>query len=193
VPTVQLALSAARLRGIRAGSAPGAPGRTSHNPPVVGSSPTRPTCDLLESWSSRGPMSVVRLHRAAVMRSTPTGHVEQLLSGSLSAAPTAKAPYAIFTESCSDQSTRPSAANGPTETRPSRPSLQPPAVRPSWLPRPSGSCAAGNRNLRPPDCDDITTVKITDVPTARMEAGDPESTALVAHWVSHGQGLCDRR
>ena len=43
--TVQLALSAARLRGIRAGSAPGAPGRTSHNPPVVGSSPTRPTID----------------------------------------------------------------------------------------------------------------------------------------------------
>ena len=41
---VQLALSAARLGGIRAGSAPGAPGRASHNPPVVGSSPIRPTC-----------------------------------------------------------------------------------------------------------------------------------------------------
>ena len=35
--------SAARLRGIRAASAPDAPGRSSHNPPVVGSSPTRPT------------------------------------------------------------------------------------------------------------------------------------------------------
>jgi hypothetical protein len=43
VQTVQLAPSAALLRGIRAGSAPGAPGRSSHNPPVVGSSPTRPT------------------------------------------------------------------------------------------------------------------------------------------------------
>jgi hypothetical protein len=30
-------------RGIRAASAPRAPGRSSHNPPVVGSSPTRPT------------------------------------------------------------------------------------------------------------------------------------------------------
>jgi hypothetical protein len=43
VQTVRLAPSAARLRGICAGSAPGAPGHTSHNPPVVGSSPTRPT------------------------------------------------------------------------------------------------------------------------------------------------------
>ena len=33
----------ARLRGIRAARASGAPGRSSHNPPVVGSSPTRPT------------------------------------------------------------------------------------------------------------------------------------------------------
>src|SRR6266567_8806751 len=40
--------SAARLRGIRAASAHDARSRTSHNPPVVGSSPTRPTCDLLE-------------------------------------------------------------------------------------------------------------------------------------------------
>ena len=34
---------AARLRGIRAGIAYGARGLASHNPPVVGSSPTRPT------------------------------------------------------------------------------------------------------------------------------------------------------
>ena len=79
------------------------------------------------------------------------------------------------------------------QTRPSGPSLPPPAVRPSWLPRPSGSCAAGNRNLRPPDCDDITVIKFTDVTTARMEAGDSEPATLLAHWVSHGQVLCDRR
>jgi hypothetical protein len=41
VQTVQKAPSSARLLGIRAGSAPGALGGTSHNPPVVGSSPTR--------------------------------------------------------------------------------------------------------------------------------------------------------
>ena len=44
--TVQSGPSAARLRGIDAASAPGAPGRASQNPPVVGSSPTRPTCDF---------------------------------------------------------------------------------------------------------------------------------------------------
>jgi hypothetical protein len=43
VQPVQSGSSAARLRGIRAGSACGARGRSSHNPPVVGSSPTRPT------------------------------------------------------------------------------------------------------------------------------------------------------
>jgi len=43
VQTVQSGSPGARLRGIRAGSAYGAQGRTSHNPPVVGSSPTRPT------------------------------------------------------------------------------------------------------------------------------------------------------
>ncbi|HEX9528112.1 MAG TPA: hypothetical protein VF951_11485 [Streptosporangiaceae bacterium] len=48
----------------------------------------------------------------------------------------------------------------------------------------SGSCAARNRNLRPPDCDEIAMTKITDVTTARMEAGDPESAALLAHWAS---------
>ena len=40
---VQLGPPVLRLRGIRAGRAPVAPGRTSHNPPVVGSSPTRST------------------------------------------------------------------------------------------------------------------------------------------------------
>ena len=43
VQTVQLAPSAAWLRAIGAASARVALGRTSHNPPVVGSSPTRPT------------------------------------------------------------------------------------------------------------------------------------------------------
>ncbi len=43
MPSVQSGLSAACHRGICAGSAPGAAGRASHNPPVVGSSPTRPT------------------------------------------------------------------------------------------------------------------------------------------------------
>jgi hypothetical protein len=50
--------SAARLRSIRAASAHDARSRTSHNPLVVGSSPTRLTC------------------------STPSGHIEQLPSGS---------------------------------------------------------------------------------------------------------------
>src|SRR5690242_11572642 len=43
VPTVQSGPPVARLCGIRVDSAPGAQGHTSHNPPVVGSSPTRPT------------------------------------------------------------------------------------------------------------------------------------------------------
>ena len=43
VQPVRSGPSAARLRGIRAASACDARGRTSHNPPVVGSSPTRPT------------------------------------------------------------------------------------------------------------------------------------------------------
>jgi hypothetical protein len=41
-----------RLRGIRAASAPGAPGHTSHNPPVVGSSLTRPTSDFIQNHPS---------------------------------------------------------------------------------------------------------------------------------------------
>jgi hypothetical protein len=44
VQPVRSGPSAARLRGIRAASAPDARGRSSHNPSVVGSSPTRPTC-----------------------------------------------------------------------------------------------------------------------------------------------------
>src|SRR5580704_11157326 len=43
VQPVRSGSSAARLRSIRAASALGASGRSSHNPPVVGSSPTRPT------------------------------------------------------------------------------------------------------------------------------------------------------
>ncbi len=50
--TVQLEPSAARLRGIRAGSASGAPGRATHNPAVLGSSPTRPP-DPLTGWEIR--------------------------------------------------------------------------------------------------------------------------------------------
>jgi len=41
--TVRSESSEAELRGTRAGSASDAWGRSSHNPPVVGSSPTRPT------------------------------------------------------------------------------------------------------------------------------------------------------
>jgi hypothetical protein len=52
---VQSGLSEARLGGIRAGSASVAPGRASHNPLVVGSSPTRPTSGLIpvvgEPWT----------------------------------------------------------------------------------------------------------------------------------------------
>ena len=51
VQTVQLGPSAARLRGIRAASAYDALGRSSHNPPVVGSSPTRPTACHLNKGS----------------------------------------------------------------------------------------------------------------------------------------------
>src|SRR5690242_2442044 len=43
VQPVRSGPSAARLRGIPAASANDARSRTSHNPPVVGSSPTRPT------------------------------------------------------------------------------------------------------------------------------------------------------
>ena len=49
--TVQSGPSVARLRGIRAASAYDARGRSSHNPPVVGSSPTRPTKYYLQKSS----------------------------------------------------------------------------------------------------------------------------------------------
>jgi len=49
VQTVRSGPSAARLCVIRAGSADDAPGRASHNPPVVGSSPTRPTSGFIRS------------------------------------------------------------------------------------------------------------------------------------------------
>jgi hypothetical protein len=75
---VQLAPSAARLRGICAGSVPGALGRASHNPPVVGSSPTRPTCD----FKDRPGMAVDRYWRSDLSCRHPSAHVEQLPSGS---------------------------------------------------------------------------------------------------------------
>jgi len=53
VQRVQSGPSAARLRGIRAARAHGALGRTSHNPPVVGSSPTRPTCRFIKTHQDR--------------------------------------------------------------------------------------------------------------------------------------------
>jgi hypothetical protein len=49
VQTVQSGPPAAQIRSVRADSALGAPGRTSHNPPVVGSSPTRPTSGFTRS------------------------------------------------------------------------------------------------------------------------------------------------
>src|SRR5690348_16014179 len=52
VQPVRSGPSAARRRAIRAGSVPGARGRTSHNPPVVGSSPTRPT-----SYAEKDPLT----------------------------------------------------------------------------------------------------------------------------------------
>src|SRR5208282_3015860 len=48
VQPVRSGPSAARLRGIRAASACDVRSHTSHNPPVVGSSPTRPT--VSNSW-----------------------------------------------------------------------------------------------------------------------------------------------
>jgi hypothetical protein len=57
VQAVQSEPLVARPRGISAGSAPGAPGRASHNPPVVGSSPTRPT----SGFDTRGRRAVDRI------------------------------------------------------------------------------------------------------------------------------------
>jgi hypothetical protein len=84
VQVVQSELWAARLRGIRAGRASGAPGRSSHNPLAVGSSPTRPTCG-----STRDPVLIVDVSWpvadlrsiGAVTSGTSSGHIEQLPSG----------------------------------------------------------------------------------------------------------------
>src|ERR1700730_9413706 len=57
VQPVRSGPSAARLRSIRAASAPGARGRSSHNPPVVSSSPTRPT----SGFDTRGRRAVDRI------------------------------------------------------------------------------------------------------------------------------------
>jgi hypothetical protein len=61
VQPVRSGPSAARLRSIRAASAPGARGRSSHNPPVVGSSPTRPIACHLNKSSKRPSHAVDRL------------------------------------------------------------------------------------------------------------------------------------
>ncbi len=57
---MQSAPSAARLRGIRAGSAYGAWGRSSHNPPVVGSIPTRPTSLMSQALCTRWKGSIFK-------------------------------------------------------------------------------------------------------------------------------------
>jgi hypothetical protein len=64
----------ARLRGIRAGSASGAPGRASHNPSVVSSSFTRPTV-LIQCKSSKQ-------DRCQGWRGLPTGTELEHLTGS---------------------------------------------------------------------------------------------------------------
>ena len=86
---VQSQLWAARLRGICAGRAPGAPGRASHNPPVVGSSPTRPTCGY-----TLHPVSPVdRSRRYRMSPDRPCGPV--LAVPDLAAARTGPNPAAI--------------------------------------------------------------------------------------------------
>jgi hypothetical protein len=49
------------------------------------------------------------------------------------------------------------------------------------------------RNLRPPDRDDITMTKVTDVTTARMEAVILSRRLFLLTGRAHGQVLCDRR
>jgi hypothetical protein len=68
VQPVQSGPLAVHFRGIRAGSAPGATGRASHDPPVVGSSPAHPTCDF-----TRIPGQVAD-PVVKVMTGTPSGH-----------------------------------------------------------------------------------------------------------------------
>jgi hypothetical protein len=74
-PSAASAISAI-TRVSRAASVPGAGDRTSHNPPVVGSSPTRPTCDFI-----RIPGQVVD-RVVNVTAGTPSEHIEQLPNGS---------------------------------------------------------------------------------------------------------------
>ena len=71
VQPVRSGPSAARLRGIRAASAHDARGRASHNPPVGGSSPTRPTSHARPSANAAGQVCAPKtstLHRATPLR-----------------------------------------------------------------------------------------------------------------------------
>jgi hypothetical protein len=67
----------ARLGGICAASAYGAQGRSSHNPPVVGSSPTRPTCRTVDLASTKGHSALrmgserIRMRPRAIDASAP--------------------------------------------------------------------------------------------------------------------------
>jgi hypothetical protein len=83
VQTVQSGPSAARLRDIRAGSAYDARGRTSHDPPVVGSSSTRSTSSFtrLPGHVVDRIVSLVRCTGRFMARGL-AGHVERLPGGS---------------------------------------------------------------------------------------------------------------
>ena len=73
--TVQSGASEARLRGIRAANAHDAWGRSSQNPPVVGSSPTRPTSYFTYAGLT-GAFAV-----AEVPGESPTAYLETGLQG----------------------------------------------------------------------------------------------------------------
>ena len=75
VQPVRSGPSAARLRGSRAASAHDARGRSSHNPPVVGSSPTRPTCGGISAGPSNPPSG---RRRSAHRRSRDSRRVPEL-------------------------------------------------------------------------------------------------------------------